>query len=624
MSHILDIGVKDMVNGPGPCNMGLRYLRLFLIVGFTGILIFSVFLPLFSSTAEAISSASLDDESPSFDQNELQGWMADVKEVQTADIWHSEVDPINDADNPGKEPFGTNKTTVYLNLTARGDPKEIIQPFDWVSSMDSSGSMGWNDPNNYRIIGAQHFVDLVEEDVEGSRGATIDFDASAHLVNNRHLTDDYDAIRSDLATIGANGGTNFYDPLEIALDEFRYHGDSSRPWFHLFLTDGQHIYDDINFWPLVDEHADEGIPIYTIGFGNIDQYVLQEMADRTDGQFHYCEDPADLEEVFEDIFEEISSLDETAVEAPPGHDAMIKEVLPPYIEYVEGSIEVLTEPDELHVEVDVKEYDEKTVLELNPERDGEGKMNIDDHISLSYQIKAHEYGHDIPITAYDDHGNPESRVEFYNVSSGETDIKFTPGPSIGVHGPPDPVIGTPRWHGVEAGQPIEFKNRTDEEMSSWPGDCKIETYLWNFGDGGEGQGDTVTHVYNSPGTYDVTLNATTVDNVYNSVTKTITIMSPAPPAPPPPPPPSSPPPPGMGIANPTAQPIQVGVGNPIAQASPVGVGQPTATPQITMQPVATSQPVGMPTTTAIFAGFMPVAAQRNPAEKIKMGVKNLN
>ncbi|MFP4608098.1 MAG: hypothetical protein ACLFNY_00780, partial [Candidatus Aenigmatarchaeota archaeon] len=72
------------------------------------------------------------------------------------------------------------------------------------------------------------------------------------------------------------------------------------------------------------------------------------------------------------------------------------------------------------------------------------------------------------------------------------------------------------------------------------------------------------------------------------------------------------------------QPVHVGVGNPMAQPTPVGVGQPTATPQVTMQPVATSQPVGMPTTTAIFAGFMPVAAQRNPAEKIKMGVKNLN
>ncbi|MEF8874913.1 MAG: vWA domain-containing protein, partial [Candidatus Thermoplasmatota archaeon] len=252
----------------GPSGMGRKEFRRFLIVSLTMILVLSVFLPMLSSASEGSTSSAMIDgknrlteENEVDDNEEVQGWFSNVKEVQPADIWHSEVDPIGDADNPGKEPFGTNKTTVYLNLTAHGDPKEIVQPFDWVFSMDTSGSMG-GDPIQNSIDGAQHFVDLVEEDVEGSRGATIDFAEEAQLVNNRHLTDDYESIRDDdldsLEVPGETGyDTLFSPPLHETLDEFQQEGAPSRSWFHLFLTDGEGSID----WDLVDEHAAKDIPI---------------------------------------------------------------------------------------------------------------------------------------------------------------------------------------------------------------------------------------------------------------------------------------------------------------------------------------------------------------------------
>lgn len=51
-----------------------------------------------------------------------------------------------------------------------------------------------------------------------------------------------------------------------------------------------------------------GIPIYTIGLGvNADGYTLQKVADVTNGTYHYSPTPAELNQIFSDIVEEIRS-----------------------------------------------------------------------------------------------------------------------------------------------------------------------------------------------------------------------------------------------------------------------------------------------------------------------------
>ncbi|MFW5907919.1 MAG: vWA domain-containing protein, partial [Candidatus Natronoplasma sp.] len=429
--------------------------RSFVIVGFALVLVFSVFLPIFSSSSEAVSTSDQQqriDDLPEKDSGDpgLKGWMADVKEVQTEEIWHSEVG------DPYAGPFETNKTTVYLNLTAHGDPTEIVQPFDWMFSMDTSGSMEGALEDS--VNGAKHFVELVEANVSGCRGATIDFGDWEELVNNRHFTEDYEAIKSDLDSLEVPGdtgqGTDFGPPLQKALDEFSYYGNTSRSWFHLFLTDGKSNTGD--FWNLVEQHADNDIPIYTIGFGGIDKTTLEDMAEMTGGEFHEAEDPSDLDKVFEAIFDEITSLDKTAVEAPPTNEPMIQEVLPPHLEYIEGSMEVETTPQELEIDMNVREEEGKTIFELKPEREGSAKLNIDDEIHLSYDVRASKYSHDLPITAYDGNGNPESKVKYYNLSSDSVDTIYTPGPKLAVHGYPEPILGTKRPHGFEVGQPVNF------------------------------------------------------------------------------------------------------------------------------------------------------------------------
>jgi PKD domain len=61
------------------------------------------------------------------------------------------------------------------------------------------------------------------------------------------------------------------------------------------------------------------------------------------------------------------------------------------------------------------------------------------------------------------------------------------------------------------------------------------SYHWNFGDGGTASGPNVSHAYNLPGSYTVTVSA--IDAVGNgtATSRVIQVSSPAPPPPPPPP-----------------------------------------------------------------------------------------
>ncbi|MBS3817220.1 MAG: VWA domain-containing protein, partial [Candidatus Thermoplasmatota archaeon] len=241
----------------------------------------------------------IQESNPEGGNEELKGYIpSDIKDVKPKNIWHTGVP--NGQHKKG--PFDTDEATVYLNLTGRGNPNEIVDPFDWVFSIDSSGSMDYNDENDMRIDAAQHFVDRVKNsNATGSRGASIDFDSGSTLINGHHLSDNYPRIKQDLENIDSSGGTDFSPPLQTALNEFQNYGNTSRHdassdgkpgWFHIFLTDGE---GDID-WSKVDAHSQLNIPIYTIGFGDVDDQTLIEMAQRTGGDYHYCTDASELDE----------------------------------------------------------------------------------------------------------------------------------------------------------------------------------------------------------------------------------------------------------------------------------------------------------------------------------------
>lgn len=68
------------------------------------------------------------------------------------------------------------------------------------------------------------------------------------------------------------------------------------------------------------------------------------------------------------------------------------------------------------------------------------------------------------------------------------------------------------------GNPVLFSNLTSERSGAI-------TYLWDFGDGNQSTNKSPSHAYESPGTYTVTLKATTGDDCFKSISKDLEIYS---------------------------------------------------------------------------------------------------
>jgi heat shock protein HslJ len=137
--------------------------------------------------------------------------------------------------------------------------------------------------------------------------------------------------------------------------------------------------------------------------------------------------------------------------------------------------------------------------------------------------------------------------------------------------PPEPVISYPAYGLV--GEEVTF-----DGSESRPGSSLIASYQWDFGDGNSGDGATVTHIYNTPGTFQVTLLVTGEDglsSVGGPVEITITeAETPTPETPPT----------GTPETTPTEAP------------EPTPTGTPEPTPTEAPEPTPTEEPEPTPTT----------------------------
>ncbi|MDJ1420789.1 MAG: VWA domain-containing protein [Candidatus Methanoperedens sp.] len=175
--------------------------------------------------------------------------------------------------------------------TGRGGTDVVF--VDVMFTIDSSGSMSWNDPYGYRKIAAKNFVGAL---IPGDRAGVVDFDSYAYLI--RPLTDDFSAVNASIDSFDAWGGTNIGAGVSVANSHLISAGNTSHAWMMILLTDGEGYYHDY----YTQQAVANNITIYTIGLGSsVDSTLLTGIATATGGQYYSVASADQLPEVFRTI-----------------------------------------------------------------------------------------------------------------------------------------------------------------------------------------------------------------------------------------------------------------------------------------------------------------------------------
>ncbi len=154
--------------------------------------------------------------------------------------------------------------------------------------MDLSGSMSGQPLSDSKIA----LEDFIQSLRTGSQMAIVGFSDTAEILSE--VTTDKVSLMSVVRDMGDGGGTNITAGIESGTEALL---DAGGTRYMVVMTDGQSSIDTA----MVQRAADEGIVIYTIGFGDVNDALLQEIADMTGGQYIRADSSTELSSVYNSL-----------------------------------------------------------------------------------------------------------------------------------------------------------------------------------------------------------------------------------------------------------------------------------------------------------------------------------
>lgn len=233
------------------------------------------------------------------------------------------------------------EATITLDVSGCGFGIASTMPQDVVFVVDRSDSMLPEDIN----LAKQAMTEYVENMSTPDKGAAEHFDSNVVLMS--HLTDNYNKLKNDINNIPGPGDLTYMgEALFEALEELNSNGKCDHSHNIILLTDGGWNGDldplDVAYW--AKENATR---IFTIGLGGgACNELLKDIADITGGQNFTAETAEDLRGIYihiATIIDKVAGRDKDITDSDP----MIRDVLPPWVDYVSGSFSLL--PDYIHV-----------------------------------------------------------------------------------------------------------------------------------------------------------------------------------------------------------------------------------------------------------------------------------
>ncbi len=168
---------------------------------------------------------------------------------------------------------------------------------DLVLVIDSSGSMGQNDPHDLRKQASSLVVDrLAPIDI----CTVVDFDDKAKVLAD--ADSDKQVLKRAISQINSDGGTNIGAGLKTAFNALDMRKNGARKGV-ILLTDGVGDYHGE-----ADLFRKKGWPVFTIGLlGNTNEALLSKIALETGGMYFKARSAADQQKLFATIFGRLSN-----------------------------------------------------------------------------------------------------------------------------------------------------------------------------------------------------------------------------------------------------------------------------------------------------------------------------
>lgn len=155
--------------------------------------------------------------------------------------------------------------------------------------MDKSGSMEGSAIDNAKSA-ATEAANYMED--EGEKIAIITYDDSA--TTSQGLTASKERLKRAISSIAANGGTNIAGGLIEGIDTIK---DEKGSRAIILMSDGQD--GNAGQMPEAIEYAiDEGIAVYTVGFGEVDDDYMSDIAEQTGGKYMKASDSSELADIY--------------------------------------------------------------------------------------------------------------------------------------------------------------------------------------------------------------------------------------------------------------------------------------------------------------------------------------
>ncbi|UCC93646.1 MAG: VWA domain-containing protein [Thermoplasmata archaeon] len=280
---------------------------------------------------------------------------------------------------------GVKETTVEIEVSGAGEDQQAQNfPMDVVFSLDSSGSMGWNDPAGDRKTASKAFVDLMDDSTDTA--GVVSWDSNVDFTFG--LSADFVAVKANIDAVDSSGGTSLNAGLWGAIGVLNANprlGDSSE--VIIFLTDGQGAYT----WSgqpgsPADAAAAAGYVIYTIGLGAAPSAaILTDIATTTGGTYYNSPDPGNLGQIFADIFTVVGG------NTVPYYVDVIEVTQP----YIVGHSNFNWPPDSIVTALDGTTT--ITWLNVGTYLDGDPDLSDDEILFFTFDVWSTQYGIDLPV-----------------------------------------------------------------------------------------------------------------------------------------------------------------------------------------------------------------------------------